>query len=76
VKAGDTVEIWVDKRGSMVSAPKSTSTAVLDATVVAVATWLTVAAMAAFGVAGVRALYGRLRDDAWQRDIDRLMGRD
>ena len=76
VKAGDTVEIWVDESGSMVSAPKSTTTAVLDATVVAAATWLSVAAVAAFGVAGVRALYGRLRDDAWQRDIDRLMGRD
>lgn len=76
VKAGDTVEIWVDESGSMVSAPKSTTTAVLDATIVAAATWLTVAAVAAFGVAGVRALYGRLRDDAWQRDIDRLMGRD
>ena len=76
VKAGDTVEIWVDESGSMVSAPKSATTAVLDATVVGAATWLTVAAVAAFGVAGVRALYGRLRDDAWQRDLDRLMGRD
>jgi hypothetical protein len=44
--------------------------------VVGNATWLTVAAVAALGVAGVRALYGRLRDDAWQRDLDRLMGRD
>ena len=76
VKAGDTVEIWVDESGSMVGAPKSTTTAVLDATVVAAAAWLTVAAVAAFGVAGVRALYERLRDEAWQRDIDRLMGRD
>jgi hypothetical protein len=25
---------------------------------------------------GVRALYGRLRDDAWQRDLDRLTSRD
>jgi hypothetical protein len=75
-KAGDTVEIWVDERGSMVSAPKSTTTAVLDGAVVAAATWLTVAAVAAFAVAGVRAVHSRLRDQAWQRDIDRLMGRD
>jgi hypothetical protein len=46
VKAGDTVEIWVDENGSMVNAPKSTTTAVLDATVVGAAAWLTVAAVA------------------------------
>jgi len=76
VKPGDSVEIWVDENGSMVSAPKPPSTALLDAAVVAAITWLTVAAIAALAVAGVRALHTRMRDDAWQRDIDRLLGRD
>jgi hypothetical protein len=76
VKAGDTVEIWVDENGSMVGPPKPATTAVLDAAVVAAVTWLTVAAMAAFVVAGVRALHMKMRDEAWQRDIDRLFDRD
>jgi hypothetical protein len=76
VKAGDTVEIWVDENGSMVGAPKPATTAVLDGAVVAAITWLTVAAVAAFVVAGVRALKMKMRDEAWQRDIDSLFGRD
>lgn len=73
---GDTVNIWVDENGSMVSAPKSETTALLDALVVAAFTWVIAAALAAFAVAGVRALHRRMRDDLWQRDIDRLSGRD
>ena len=42
----------------------------------AAATWLTVAAVAAFGVAGVRAPRGGYETKRWQHDIDRLMGRD
>lgn len=76
LKAGDTVEIWVDENGSMVGSPKPATTAVLDAAVVAAVTWLTVAAVAAFIVAGVRALHMKMRDEAWQRDIDRLFDRD
>ena len=74
VKPGDSVAIWVDDDGSLVAAPRSTSTALLDAVVVAAAAWLTVAAVAIAVVVGVRALHTRLRDAAWQRDIDRLLG--
>ena len=76
VRTGDTVEIWVDENGSMVGKPKPVSTATFDAGVVAVAAWLAVAAASAFAVSAVRALQARLRDEAWQRDIDRLLGRD
>jgi hypothetical protein len=76
VKAGDPVEIWVDENGKMVSAPKPPTTATLDATVVAAFTWVTVAAVAAFVVAGVRALNARMREDAWQRVVDRILERD
>lgn len=75
-KPGDTVNIWVDENGSMVSAPKSETTALLDALVVAAFTWVVATALAAFAVAGVRALHRRVRDEAWQRDIDRFFGRD
>lgn len=51
VRPGDTVDIWVDENGSMVSAPKSTTTAMLDGVVVAAAVWLTVAGGAAIAVA-------------------------
>jgi hypothetical protein len=73
VEAGDTVEIWVDEDGSMVSAPTPPTTATLDATVVAGFTWLVAAAVAVFAVVGVRILRARMRDDTWQRDLDRLL---
>lgn len=73
---GDTVDIWVDRNGSMVGAPKSEGTALLDALVVAAFTWVLVAAGAGFVLSGIRALHRRMCDDAWQRDIDRLFNRD
>lgn len=51
LRPGDTVEIWVDDNGSMVSAPKSNTTAMLDGAVVAAAVWLTLAGVAAIAAA-------------------------
>ncbi len=73
VNHGDSVAIWVDDDGRMVGAPRSTNTALLDAVVVAAATWLTVAALATALVIGVRTLNVRMREAAWQRGIDRLL---
>lgn len=76
VKPGDSVEIWVDDDGSLVAPPKSETIALLDALVVGTATWLVGAAVAAAVLVWVRAFQEKLRDAAWQRGIDRLMGAD
>jgi hypothetical protein len=73
VNHGDSVEIWVDENGRLVGAPRSTTTALFDSVVVAAASWLTVAALATALIIGVRTLHLRMREAAWQQDIDRLL---
>ena len=74
VKPGDTVQISVDRSGSIVATPPSADRAALEAVVVAALIWLTVVAVSITIVAGVRTLHHRLLDAAWQRDIDNLLG--
>ncbi|PEG36484.1 hypothetical protein CQY20_18870 [Mycolicibacterium agri] len=76
VKPGDSVPIWVDENGALVPAPKSATTALLDAIVVGIATWVVAAAITAAAAVWIRAFHMWLRQEAWQRDLDRLLGTD
>ncbi|WP_084054517.1 Rv1733c family protein [Mycobacterium avium] len=71
VKAGDTVEIWVDDTGSPVTPPDRT--ALDEAVAFAVVSWCAVSLPAAALFAAARAALDRRRYAAWQRDFDRLV---
>lgn len=60
VKAGDSVDIWVDENGYHVGLPHRT--ALDEAVAAALSTWLSVGAVAAVLLAGAWAVVERLRD--------------
>ena len=73
VKPGDSVQIWVDKNGSLVGTPLSTGRAAMDGLTVAVAIWLVAAGGAALIIVGVRLVLAKVRDAGWQHDIGILL---
>ncbi|MEB3979727.1 hypothetical protein OQ968_00420 [Mycobacterium sp. 663a-19] len=74
VKVGEEIEIWVDQEGAAVGKPERT--AVDEAVAFAMAIWWTVSlsAVALFG--GARIALDRRRAANWQRDFDRLVGKE
>lgn len=69
VKAGQSVEIWVDKDGNPVTSPTPAWLAVGEAVGMAAVTLLAVIVGLAALVAAVRSRLDRARDAAWERDI-------
>ena len=69
VKAGESVEIWVDKDGNPVVPPTPAWLAVGEAVGMAAVTLLAVGVGMAAVVAAVRSRLDRARDAAWEREI-------
>jgi hypothetical protein len=69
VKAGDSLHIWVDDRGTRAERPNPVERAAVDAVAAAVVGWLIVVAAAAQVVAAVRAHATRTRNAQWELDI-------
>lgn len=69
VKAGESVEIWVDKDGNPVVPPTPAWLAVGEALGMAAVTLLAVGVGMAALVAAVRSRLDRARDAAWEREI-------
>ncbi|CAN5462716.1 membrane protein [soil metagenome] len=74
VKAGETMDIWIDDRGLLTSPPPDPADPVLAAVLVALTVWAGAATAAAAVVAVVRSQLNRRRYDAWEREFDRLPG--
>jgi hypothetical protein len=73
VKAGGSLQIWVDDDGNRVDQPTPIARAAMDALSVAVVGWLVVALAVAQVVAAVRAHLKRMRDAQWEREIRSLV---
>jgi hypothetical protein len=69
VKAGESLQIWVDDDGNRVDQPTPIARAAMDALSVAVVGWLVVAQV----VAAARAHLKRMRDVQWKREIRSLV---
>ena len=74
IKAGDTIEIWVDNNGAQVPAPTPTTRAAVDAVTGALVIWISVAATAATLFTVTRAVCDRIRFTGWQHDLDSMVG--
>jgi hypothetical protein len=73
VKAGGSLQIWVDDDGNRVDQPTPIARAAMDALSVAVVGWLVVALAVAQVVAAVRAHLKRMRDAQWEQEIRSLI---
>lgn len=71
LRAGDSVEVWVDEDGAQVSHP--VRSAVDEAVVTALVIWLSVAITATAFCVGTRAVLNRIRHARWQHDFDTLV---
>jgi hypothetical protein len=69
VKAGERIEIWVDKDANLVGPPTPTWYAAIDAVGTAIVTLLVVGAVMTSLVAALRSLLDRARDAEWEREI-------
>jgi hypothetical protein len=67
-KAGDRVQVWVDRSGHQVGPAPATSLAGTDALVAAAGFWLGMVASVAGLTALLRAGLARRRDSAWERE--------
>jgi len=76
VKAGESLQIWVDDDGNRVDQPTPLAVADMDAVTVAVAVWLIVAFAAGLAVAAVASYADYMRDAQWERDIRCVVGED
>jgi hypothetical protein len=72
-KAGERIELWVDKDGTPSPPPTPAWHAVADGLGIAVATALMVAVGMASLVAGIRSRLDRMRDAQWDREISCLV---
>jgi hypothetical protein len=72
VRAGENVNIWVDREGNATSAPRDASDATVDAVAAATALWAVVVLLCAGLVASVRALLNRHRYRTWDADLRQL----
>jgi uncharacterized membrane protein YqjE len=73
VKAGGSLQIWVDDDGNRVDQPTPIARAAVDALSVAVVGWLVVALAVAQVVAALRAHLKRMRDAQWEREMRSLV---
>ena len=73
VKAGGSLQIWVDDDGNRVDQPTPIARAAMDALSVAVVGWSVVALAVAEVVAAVRAHLKRIRDTQWAIAIRSLV---
>jgi hypothetical protein len=76
VKAGEQLQIWVDRDGNRVDQPTPIARADMNAWTAAVVGWLIVLLAAAQVVRAVRAHATRMRDAQWERDIRCLVDED
>lgn len=76
IKAGETLQIWVDDNGNRVDQPTPIAAADMDAVTVAVAVGLIVALAAGLAVVAVSAHAARMRDAQWDQDICCLVEED
>lgn len=73
LKAGDTLQIWVDDHGRAVAAPRPVTRAVADAVSAALMAWMIAILAAAEAVGAVRVHLRRTRDEQWDNDIRNLV---
>jgi uncharacterized membrane protein YqjE len=73
VKAGGSLQIWVDDDGNRVDQPTPIARAATDALSAAVVGWSVVALVVAQVVAAVRAHLKHMRDSQWEREIRSLV---
>lgn len=76
VKAGDSLNIWVDDRGNRVAPPRPVVRAAVDALSAAVVGWFIVILAIAHVVNAVRAHASRMRDAQWEQAIRELVDED
>jgi hypothetical protein len=73
VKAGDPVQIWLDRNGSRVDAPTPTSQAGVDAVIAALLVWATVIVTVTGLICLARSGLNRRRIRGWDRDLQSLV---
>jgi hypothetical protein len=73
VKAGETLQIWVDDAGNLVDQPTPVTRADMDAWTAALMGWLIVTVAVAHVVAVVHAHVKRMQNAQWDREIRSLV---
>ena len=73
VKAGDSLQLWVDDQGRPAAPPRPVERAGTDAVLAAVVGWMIAALAAAEAVGAVRAHLRRTRDAHWDNGIRSLV---
>lgn len=72
VKAGDSMTIWVDDEGKVVTAPHTATDAQVSAIGAGMTIWISVVAFGAMAAFGVRRGLDRSRDRGWDREVDAI----
>ena len=76
IRTGDQMTIWVNDGGNIVAAPLTNGDARLNATVAAVAVWITIVAISALAAFFARRALDRARDRGWERELNLLAHND
>lgn len=72
LRAGDSLDIWIDREGNPTLAPPPAWRAGAEAIVLAAAAWFAAAGVIALISALIRKILHRRRDRDWDRDLQRL----
>jgi hypothetical protein len=76
VNAGDHMELWLDDKGKVVSAPMTADDADLAGVSAAVLLWAAIVAAMALSALTIRIRLDRSRDRAWERELHLLSHND
>lgn len=76
VKAGDPLQLWLDDKGRVVTAPMTAGDAKLSAICAAALLWTALVSLAVLAAVTVRVKLDRSRDRAWERELHLLAHND